>query len=63
MNWTTDCNSLCAIYQDIFGNKYVSYFEDDKLVFIDTSNEKNKSRYSKQLSLSRLKSKEETWVS
>lgn len=63
MNWTTGCNALCATYQDIFGKEYVSYFEDDKLIFIDLSNEKSKSQYSMQLTLSKLNAQEETWFS
>lgn len=63
MNWTTDCNALCANYHDIFGNEYISYFENDKLVFIDLQSEKIISQYSNELRLSKFREKETLWFS
>ena len=61
MNWTTECNALCATYQDIFGHEYASYFEKDKLIFIDISNRKSKIQYSAELILSQLPAREILW--
>jgi hypothetical protein len=33
--FTTGCNMLCATYEDLFGHKYITIMEDDKLLIID----------------------------
>ena len=63
MNWTTNCNALCAIYEDIFGNKYISFMEDDKLSFIDTSSKMSLNQFANQIMYSKLEAKQTLWFS
>jgi len=63
MDWTTDCNALCALYEDILGTKYISYMEDDKLTFIDESNPRTKNVNIAKYNLSQLGAKKTEWFS
>jgi|GEM_PF-6616928 hypothetical protein len=35
MSFTTNCNMLCATYEDLFGHKYITIMESDTLLIID----------------------------
>jgi hypothetical protein len=35
MTFTTNCNMLCATYEDLFGHKYVTIMENDTLLILD----------------------------
>jgi hypothetical protein len=35
LDFTTNCNMLCATYEDLFGHKYITIMENDTLLIID----------------------------
>jgi hypothetical protein len=49
MNFTTDCNMLCATYEDLFGHKYFTIMENDTLSIIDMVEPQHLERYAKQV--------------
>lgn len=54
-------NALLALYEDIYGNKYVSYMDEDKLRYFEVEIERTEKKYPEEFKRYKYETKKLTW--